>query len=175
MRFFVLTATYELRISRKSHLRDHPSSRGRIDPCPVPFLTHVITNSVPSKGQCHKIFCFWFFSWICFPTWTHFFLLQMGDRTDKVYTPSLKPARTPNPQTRSWHSRHAGGRPAAHAPTSRTQSPSRRRPECQGKVTFQLQPASSRPTCASLPQPVSLSPQSLGPAVACLLFLPAVT
>jgi hypothetical protein len=25
MRIFVLTATYELRVSRKSHLRDHPS------------------------------------------------------------------------------------------------------------------------------------------------------
>jgi hypothetical protein len=25
MRFFVLTATYELRVSRKSHLRDHPT------------------------------------------------------------------------------------------------------------------------------------------------------
>jgi hypothetical protein len=26
MRIFVLTATYELRVSRKNHLRDHPSS-----------------------------------------------------------------------------------------------------------------------------------------------------
>jgi hypothetical protein len=26
MRIFVLTATYELRVSRKSHLRDHPTS-----------------------------------------------------------------------------------------------------------------------------------------------------
>jgi hypothetical protein len=25
MRIFVLTATYELRVSRKSHLRDHPN------------------------------------------------------------------------------------------------------------------------------------------------------
>jgi hypothetical protein len=25
MRIFVLTATYELRVSRKSHLRDHPT------------------------------------------------------------------------------------------------------------------------------------------------------
>jgi hypothetical protein len=27
MRIFVLTATYELRVSRKSHLRDHPSKQ----------------------------------------------------------------------------------------------------------------------------------------------------
>ncbi len=27
MRIFVLTATYELRVSRKSHLRDHPIAR----------------------------------------------------------------------------------------------------------------------------------------------------
>ncbi len=27
MRIYALTATYELRVSRKSHLRDHPSSR----------------------------------------------------------------------------------------------------------------------------------------------------
>ncbi len=26
MRIFVLTATYELRVSRKSHLRDHPTA-----------------------------------------------------------------------------------------------------------------------------------------------------
>jgi hypothetical protein len=26
MRIFVLTATYELRVSRKSHLRDHPNT-----------------------------------------------------------------------------------------------------------------------------------------------------
>jgi hypothetical protein len=28
MRIFVLTATYELRVSRKSHLRDHPNRDG---------------------------------------------------------------------------------------------------------------------------------------------------
>jgi hypothetical protein len=27
MRIFVLTATYELRVSRKSHLRDHPTQQ----------------------------------------------------------------------------------------------------------------------------------------------------
>jgi hypothetical protein len=30
MRIFVLTATYELRVSRKNHLRDHPISELRI-------------------------------------------------------------------------------------------------------------------------------------------------
>jgi hypothetical protein len=28
MRIFVLTANYELRVSRKSHLRDHPNNTG---------------------------------------------------------------------------------------------------------------------------------------------------
>jgi hypothetical protein len=30
MRFFVLTATYELRVSRKSHLRDQPKAEAPI-------------------------------------------------------------------------------------------------------------------------------------------------
>jgi hypothetical protein len=29
MHIFVFTATYELRVSRKSHLRDHPSKGGK--------------------------------------------------------------------------------------------------------------------------------------------------
>ncbi len=45
--------------------------------CPYVFLKwqptkgkFLLTNSKPKKvlkGQCHKIFCFWFFSWISFP------------------------------------------------------------------------------------------------------------
>ena len=32
------------------------------------FATGVVdSDSVPLKGQCHEIFCFWFFSWISFP------------------------------------------------------------------------------------------------------------
>ncbi len=31
MRIFVLTGTYELRVSRKSHLRDHPSVKDNVD------------------------------------------------------------------------------------------------------------------------------------------------
>jgi len=27
----------------------------------------LIADTHDLKGQCHKIFCFWFFSWICFP------------------------------------------------------------------------------------------------------------
>jgi hypothetical protein len=30
MRIFVFTATYELRVSRKSHLRDHPTYAARM-------------------------------------------------------------------------------------------------------------------------------------------------
>jgi hypothetical protein len=32
MRIFVLTATYELRVSRKSHLRDHPTFHVNFEP-----------------------------------------------------------------------------------------------------------------------------------------------
>jgi hypothetical protein len=36
MRIFVLTATYELRVSRKSHLRDHPNCSS--SPSPISKL-----------------------------------------------------------------------------------------------------------------------------------------
>ena len=45
MRIFVLTATYELRVSRKSHLRDHPSlniSSARVfAELPFQFVRHL--------------------------------------------------------------------------------------------------------------------------------------
>jgi hypothetical protein len=44
MRIFVLTGTYELRVSRKSHLRDHPKKT----------ITHIwahLKNSALKKGK----------------------------------------------------------------------------------------------------------------------------
>ena len=41
-----------------------------LDRCPsfAIFSTYLISNCTPPlKGQCHEIFCFWFFSWISFP------------------------------------------------------------------------------------------------------------
>jgi hypothetical protein len=40
MRIFILTATYELRVRRKSHLRDHPIPQG-----PLPWMA-----SQPCQG-----------------------------------------------------------------------------------------------------------------------------
>ncbi len=40
MRIFVLTATYELRVSRKSHLRDHPIDRVNL------ILSHPLSDDI---------------------------------------------------------------------------------------------------------------------------------
>jgi hypothetical protein len=44
MRFFVLTATYELRGSRKSPLRDHPTSAS-VQTGRIQFLSPVVTDA----------------------------------------------------------------------------------------------------------------------------------
>jgi hypothetical protein len=42
MRIFVLTATYELRVSRKSHLRDHPT----VLPLSTAKMTEIFFNEL---------------------------------------------------------------------------------------------------------------------------------
>ncbi|MFN9979739.1 MAG: hypothetical protein ACK53Y_07490, partial [bacterium] len=75
---------------------------------------------------------------------THFFLLEMGDRTDKVSTLRLKAARTPadtepaKPPLR--------GRPGAQAPPVRTPPPKQRGRLRQ--VSFSL-PPTTPPTTTS--------------------------
>jgi hypothetical protein len=67
---------------------------------------------------------------------THFFLLEMGDRTDKVSTLRLKPARTPADTEPAKPPRR--GRPVAQAPPVRAPPPKQRgRPR---QVTFSLPP-----------------------------------
>jgi hypothetical protein len=44
MRFFVLTTTYELRASRKSHLRDHPTTK------PAELITRVSSHRLIRLG-----------------------------------------------------------------------------------------------------------------------------
>ncbi len=39
MRIFVLTATYELRVNRKSHLRDHPTSKSAFLNTQIKFVS----------------------------------------------------------------------------------------------------------------------------------------
>jgi hypothetical protein len=75
---------------------------------------------------------------------THFFLLEIGNRTDKVSTLSLKVARTPADTEPAKPPRR--GRPVAQAPPVRAPPPKQRgRPR---QVTFSL-PPTTPPTTAS--------------------------
>ncbi len=75
---------------------------------------------------------------------THFFLLEMGDRTDKVSTLRLKAARTPPDTEPAKPPRR--GRPVAQAPPVRAPPPKQRgRPR---QVTFRL-PPTTPPTTTS--------------------------
>ncbi len=38
---------------------------GNVNFCP--YIWILSCNPFPLKGQCHEIFCFWFFSWVSFP------------------------------------------------------------------------------------------------------------
>ncbi len=76
---------------------------------------------------------------------THFFLLEMGDRTDKVSTLRLKAARTPA-DTEPAKPPHRG-RPVAQAPPVRAAPPKQRgRPR---QVTFSLPPTMPPTTSSS--------------------------
>ena len=77
---------------------------------------------------------------------THFFLLEMEDRTDKVSTLRLKAARTPADTEPAKLPRR--GRPVAQAPPVRAPPPKQRgRPR---QVTFSL-PPTTPPTTTSTP------------------------
>ncbi len=75
---------------------------------------------------------------------THFFLLEMGDRTDKVSTLRLKAARTPADTEPAKPPRR--GRPDAQAPPDRAPPPKQR--GRQRQVTFSL-PPTAPPTTTS--------------------------
>ncbi len=116
---------------------------------------------------------------------THFFLLEMGDRTDKVYTLRLKAAQTPADTEPAKPLRR--GRPVAQAPPVRAAPPKQRgRPR---QVTFSLPPTEPPTTSSSLSapgrpasqspaaeptQPLSLPPQSLGGTCGGLPSVPTV-
>jgi hypothetical protein len=112
---------------------------------------------------------------------THFFLLKIGDRTDKVSTLRLKAARTPADTEPAKPPRR--GRPVAQAPPVCAPPPSQRGVAATGDlqpstdiatnniIHFSIQPPASQRPAADLTQPLSLPPQSLGgPVVACRLF-----
>jgi hypothetical protein len=75
---------------------------------------------------------------------THFFLLKIGDRTDKVSTLRLKAARTPADTEPAKPRRR--GHPVVQAPPVRSPPPSQRGQPRQ--VTFSL-PPTSPPTTSS--------------------------
>jgi hypothetical protein len=76
---------------------------------------------------------------------THFFLLEMGDRTDKVSTLRLKAARTPADTEPAKPPRR--GRPVAQAPPVRAPPPKQRGRLRQ--VTFSLPPTTPPTTSSS--------------------------
>jgi hypothetical protein len=76
---------------------------------------------------------------------THFFLLDIGDRTDKVSTLRLKAARTPADTEPARPPRR--GCPVAQTPPVRTPPPTQRRRPRQ--VTFNL-PPTAPPTSSSI-------------------------
>ncbi len=76
---------------------------------------------------------------------THFFLLEIGNRTDKASTLSLKAAQTPAKTEPAKPSRR--GRPVAQAPPVRALLPNQRgRPR---QVTFSLPPTTPPTTSSS--------------------------
>jgi hypothetical protein len=76
---------------------------------------------------------------------THFFLLEMGDRTDKVSTLRLKVARMPADTEPAKPPRR--GRPVAQAPPVRAPPPKQRgRPR---QVTFSLPPTTPTTTTST--------------------------
>ncbi len=77
---------------------------------------------------------------------THFFLLEMGDRTDKVSTLRLKAARTPADTEPAKPPRR--GRPVAQAPPVRAPPPKQR--GWPRQVTFSL-PPTTPPTTTVFP------------------------
>jgi|LakMenE18May11ns_1017448.scaffolds.fasta_scaffold9091994_1 hypothetical protein len=53
MRIFVLTATYELRVSRKNHLRDHPTVHTQVGKKTLTLLieTNFVVKHSSEKGK----------------------------------------------------------------------------------------------------------------------------
>ncbi len=114
---------------------------------------------------------------------THFFLLEMGDRTDKVSTLRLKVARTPADTEPAKPLRR--GRPVAQVPPVRALQSKQRGAAASGdfQPTFysatnnfilfiNIRPPASQCPASKPTQPLSLPPQSLGgPVVAYHLFL----
>ncbi len=115
---------------------------------------------------------------------THFFLLEMGERTDKVSTLCLKAARTPADTEPAKPPRR--GRPVAQASAT---CPRAAADTAGVAATFDLQPStysttnntihiSIRPPASQHPateptQPLSLPPQSLGGTCGGVLSVPA--
>jgi hypothetical protein len=55
MLIFVLTATYELRVSRKSHLRDHPRRYGKNPSDRNITLGHLLSEKTKKHFRCKPI------------------------------------------------------------------------------------------------------------------------
>ncbi len=109
---------------------------------------------------------------------THFFLLEMGERSDKVSTLRLKAARTPidtEPAAAQGSPRCAGAAcPRTAAVTAGVAATGDLQPstDINNHVSVRL-PASQRPA-AELAQPLSLLPQSLGGTCGGVPSVPAV-
>jgi hypothetical protein len=78
---------------------------------------------------------------------THFLLLQIGERTNKVSTLRLKPARTPADTEPAQPPRR--GHPVAQAPPVRTTPPPKRRQGQPRHVIFVLRPTTPPSTAAT--------------------------
>ena len=114
---------------------------------------------------------------------THFFLLEMGDRTDKVSTLRLKAARTPADKackaTAQGSPRCAGATcPRAAAETAGAAASGDFQPSSYSATNncihfFIIRPPAPRRPTAEPTQPLSLPPQSLGGTCGGVLSVPA--
>ncbi len=115
---------------------------------------------------------------------THFFLPEMGERTDKVSTLRLKAARTPADMESAKPPRR--GHPVAQAPPARAPPPTQRGVAATGDLKTTIDnatnniiiinirlPTSQRPA-AEPTQPLSMPPQSFGGTCSGVLYVPAM-
>jgi hypothetical protein len=114
----------------------------------------------------------------------HFFLPEMGERTDKVSTLRLKAARTPADTEPAKPLRR--GHPVAQAPPACAPPPTQRGVAATGDlkttidnatnniIIINIRPPTSQPPAAEPTQPLSMPPQSFGGTCSGVLSVPAM-